>query len=253
VPGFRTIFLLRTSILRGLGLIGDGAVTVSVGGDGQPDADVEVTPADWSAWRNWAGAYGIALPRRDDTLYLTNPDAVLWWRTLPESHTVYVRYQTVTYLDPDDIDAIAAAAADPATTRIVLDMRQNGGGDNHTFAALLRLMQQAAADRPGALYVLADRLTFSAAANLATQIEQTTDAQFAGEAPGGGLNFWDDVKWVELRNYPMDPRVGVSTRYWQFAAADDPRLTIEPDISVPVTAADYFAGRDPALEAVLAN
>lgn len=50
----------------------------------------------------------------------------------------------------------------------------------------------------------------------------------------------------------LTPRIGVSTRCWQFAAPDDPRLTIEPDIAIPVTASDYFAGRDPTLEAVLA-
>jgi hypothetical protein len=70
---------------------------------------------------------------------------------------------------------------------------------------------------------------------------------------GGGLNFWDDVKWVELPHYPLAPRVGVSTRHWVFAEPDDPRLTIEPDIAVAPTAADYFAGRDRVLEAVLAQ
>ena len=33
---------------------------------------------------------------------------------------------------------------------------------------------------------------------------------------------------------------------------DDPRLTIEPDHGVPSVSADYFADRDPVLEAVLA-
>ncbi len=74
------------------------------------------------------------------------------------------------------------------------------------------------------------------------QLEQTTDAVFAGEPDGrrprralGGA-----------AALPLAPRVGVSTRYWQFAAPDDPRLTIDPDIAVPVTASDYFAGRDPS-------
>ena len=58
---------------------------------------------------------------------------------------------------------------------------------------------------------------------------------------------------VDLPNWPLPSRVGVSTRYWQFAGPDDPRLTITPDIAVPVRAADYFADRDPVLEAVLAD
>ena len=253
VPGFRTIFLLRTSVLRGLGLVGEGDVTVSVGGDGQPDLDVAVTPANWADWRAWAGEYGIGLPQRSDTLYLSDPQTNLWWRTLAESHTLYVRYQGVQYVAPGDAAAIQDAAADPDVTHIVLDLRQNPGGDNHTSGPLLSVLQQAAANRPGSLYVMTDRLTFSAAANLATQFEQKTDAVFAGEPMGGGLNFWDDVRWVDLPHYPMTPRVGVSTRYWQFATPDDPRLTIEPDIAIPVTASDYFAGRDPTLDAVTAD
>jgi hypothetical protein len=45
--------------------------------------------------------------------------------------------------------------------------------------------------------------------------------------------------------------IGVSTRYWQRAEPADPRLTIEPDVPLPVRATDFFAGRDPALEAAL--
>jgi hypothetical protein len=66
---------------------------------------------------------------------------------------------------------------------------------------------------------------------------------------GGGLNFWNDVGWVELSSLPVPMRVAISTRWWEFADADDPRLTIEPDLPTPVTAADHFSGRDPALEA----
>jgi hypothetical protein len=48
-------------------------------------------------------------------------------------------------------------------------------------------------------------------------------------------------------------QVGVSTRYWEFADPDDPRLTIEPDVPIPPSSADYFAGIDPALEAALGD
>ena len=45
----------------------------------------------------------------------------------------------------------------------------------------------------------------------------------------------------------------MASRYWQLSAADDPRLTIEPDIPVALSSADYLAGRDPVLEAVIAE
>jgi hypothetical protein len=46
--------------------------------------------------------------------------------------------------------------------------------------------------------------------------------------------------------------VGISVRYWQKSTPDDPRLSIEPDIPVPYLSTDYFADRDPVLDAVIA-
>ena len=62
--------------------------------------------------------------------------------------------------------------------RVILDLRQNPGED-HNNAALLRVSTDPAIDIAGRLTVLTDRLTFSAAANLATQLEQETNARLS--------------------------------------------------------------------------
>jgi hypothetical protein len=43
----------------------------------------------------------------------------------------------------------------------------------------------------------------------------------------------------------------VATVSWTTAGEGDERLALEPDLPVPVRSTDYFAGRDPALEAAL--
>ena len=58
------------------------------------------------------------------------------------------------------------------------------------------------------------------------------------------------MRWVELPDYVLPMRVGISTRYWLKSVPDDPRLTIDPENAVPVLSVDYFGGRDPVLEAV---
>jgi C-terminal processing protease CtpA/Prc len=189
------------------------------------------------------------LPHDPEVAYLADTDPFTV-HELDDDRTLYLRYRLV---DGPNVDAADARIGAGDVDRLILDLRQNPGGDNGTYGPLLRLVQAFAADHPGATTVLTDRVTFSAAANLATEIEQSTDAVFIGEPMGGGLNFWNDVSWVDLRTLPIPMRLAVSTRYWEMSTPDDPRLTIEPDVAVPVTAEDYLAGRDPALEAALAR
>lgn len=62
------------------------------------------------------------------------------------------------------------------------------------------------------------------------------------------------MTWVHLDHLPVPMQVGISTRYWQQAEDPaDPRLTVEPDVPVTVTADDHFSGRDPALAAAVGD
>lgn len=248
VPAFRPIFLLRHDVLRGLGVAADGPVRLSVVGPDGEEATVDLEPIPADEHAGWAGPFGLhRLPIDPGVRYLASEET---FTAELLDRTAYLRYRSVQsvdvrearqWLDRDEAD------------RLVLDLRQNPGGDNGTYGRLLRLVVDFAEAHPGGVTVLIDRVTFSAASNLATEIEQATDARFLGEPMGGGLNFWDDVTWVDLEALPIPMRAGVSTRYWQFAAPDDPRLTIEPDLPVEMSAEAYFAGRDPVLEAALAG
>ena len=53
-------------------------------------------------------------------------------------------------------------------------------------------------DRPGRLFAIIGRVTFSAAANFATDLEQATSVTFAGEPMGGSPNLYGDTRPVDL-------------------------------------------------------
>ena len=250
VPAFRPIYLLKVAVLRGLGLVGDGDVelTVEDAGATRSVSVVPVSPAEFADWAGWLAYTG--LPPRDGLRATEQRDETIWVEHLPEG-AIYLRYPAVFDIPQATIDEFDAMAADHQDERIIIDLRQNPGGDNHNYANLLSHLTSPEIDRPGRLIVLTDRVTFSAAANFTTEIEQKTGATFIGEAPGGGLNFWDDVTWEHLDDYVVPMRVAISVRYWEKSTPDDPRLTIDPNLAVPTRAADYFAGRDPVLEAAL--
>lgn len=251
VREFRPVFFVRVDVLHGLGLIGEGAVELAIVDADGAERTVSVSPVPFDTYvAQFEPDAALRLPSRADTLYLSDYTHIAWSRYLAESRTFYLRYSEVHELSGLDT-AVAERGGQPDVDRVVLDLRQNPGGDNHSYPLLLHALQTYAEAHPGRLFVLTDRVTFSAASNLATELEQTTDATFVGEPMGGGLNFWDDVRFIDLRNLAVPMRVGISTRYWQKSVPDDPRLTIEPDLPVPVRAADYFAGLDPALEAAI--
>jgi hypothetical protein len=149
--------------------------------------------------------------------------------------------------------ALRRRAARADVERVVLDLRHNGGGNNTTYGALLQALRRQPFNRARRLYVLLGRMTFSAAANFATDVDRQTNAIFVGEPMGGGLNFYSpEGRFVTLSRLPIAMAVPISITYWELAPGD-PRLTIRPEISAPLSSSDYFSGRDPALRAAVAH
>ncbi len=254
VASFRPIFLLRVIVLRGLGIVGAGPIPLTVD-EGGSVRTVELDPVPASEFLAWSPGFTAfhGLAPRDGLRHTMATEEPLSVELLEDERAVYVRYSMIRDVSADEVEELSRLGARRDVDRVVVDLRQNPGGDNNTYRSVLAALTDDDLDRPGRLVVLTDRVTFSAASNFATEVEQSTDALFAGEPMGGGLNFWNDVDFIALPDFVVPMRVGVSTRYWQKSTPDDPRLSIEPDLVVPVRAADYFAGRDALLEAVLAG
>ncbi len=148
------------------------------------------------------------------------------------------------------IEAIRAVATTKAE-RLIIDIRDNGGGNNLLAEPLRRMIVKSRFNRRGGLYVLTSPQTFSAAQNFATRLERETEAIFVGEPTGGSPNHFGDAKFA------TGPQSGIpyfiSTLRWQDSPPLDDRDWILPDIPAPPVFADYGAGRDAALAAALAD
>lgn len=151
-------------------------------------------------------------------------------------------------------DFLIAAIRAVETTRaerLIIDLRDNGGGNNMLAEPLRRTLVKSRFNRRGALYVLTSPQTFSAAQNFATRLERETEAIFVGEPTGGSPNHFGDAKFATA------PQSGIpyiiSTLRWQDSPPFDERVWILPDIPAPPTFTDYVKGRDAALEAALAH
>jgi hypothetical protein len=246
---YSTIYLRCSELLAGLGVIDAAGPTAFslVGRDGaRREVAIEPIPAEDD------GAWNSGLPHRlppTDAPWLKNQAETLWWSYLAETRTLFVQYNQVEGGVTTIVDEILARAKQPDVARVVVDLRHNGGGDNTTLGPIDLALRDPAIDRPGRLYVITGRVTFSAAANFVTDLEQETAATFVGEPMGGSPNLYGDARRVDL---PYGSQaLFMATRYWERSTADDARITIQPELSADLSSDDYFTGRDPALQTIL--
>jgi len=180
-----------------------------------------------------------------------------WFEVRPERKLVYFQFNRVQ--DAPEGRTIAALARQLEAAidrddveRVVVDLRANGGGNTDLVKPLLEaILGSRKAHRENGLFVIAGRHTFSAAMNVAAQLERHSQAVFVGEPTGSSPNFIGEGSELVL---PWSrARVSISFLMWQNAQPQDSRTWIAPRIPAPVTFASVREGRDPAMEAILAR
>ncbi|MDQ1696864.1 MAG: hypothetical protein QOJ03_2217 [Frankiaceae bacterium] len=252
----RPRFLLVPELLHGVGLVaGVGPEEVVdevpldvVDRDGR-HRSVDVAPVPIARYNRWAGFYGLHLVPRPGVGYLTHIDDVLWHAVLRRERTLYVGYNRVELLDFDEVEAIRRLARSPGIDKVVVDVRHNYGGETDEDEPLLDVLADPRVGRPGRLYLLTGRNTFSAASLFAAKLVRRTPVIVVGEPMGGAPTAYGNSVDVTLHHSGLV--VSVSTTRAVGVSAHDRRTTIVPDVAVSLSSGDYFAGRDPVLQAAL--
>jgi C-terminal processing protease CtpA/Prc len=158
-------------------------------------------------------------------------------------------YNTVRGNPSATADRILRLARRTKVRRVIVDLRNNGGGNINTYPYLLQTLKSRSINRRGKLVVLIGRTTFSAAVHFAVDVKRGTSAILVGEPTGGSPNHYSDTDPVLLpiSGYTINvPRIHFVKLPGQSG------LQLDPDVTVPLTGADFFAGRDPVLERALA-
>ena len=187
-------------------------------------------------------------PFKEPPLYRENPESRFWCKYLPDARTLYcnVRAMQNLYIASKELLGLVAQQN---PDKLVIDLRQNGGGDYTVGERWLvhPIRDLAAINRKGHLFVLVGAITFSAAMNNAAQFRSQTAALLVGQTIGEKPNSYAEVRNVTLPNSHLTVRY--STRYYKFS--DGPENIIRPDREIIPSWADYKSGRDPVLEWVL--
>jgi C-terminal processing protease CtpA/Prc len=142
---------------------------------------------------------------------------------------------------------LRAAVGDGRADTLVFDVRFNSGGASD-FGT--RFAQQvagiAALRRPGRVFVIIGRRTFSSAILNAQDFKRLLAARFVGEPTSGTANHYGEVRTFTLPSSHLV--VGYSTKYFgEPGGRLDP---LQPDIPAEMSFAEFNEGVDPVLAAI---
>ena len=195
-------------------------------------------------------------PSRDPIqLYRTRPSSQFYWyEYLPAAKTVYFQYNVCIEMSTLPFATFLSNLLNFIDTheveKIAVDLRRNPGGNSGILVPFINSIRaRPSLNQYGKLFVLIDNGTNSSAMLNAILFKQLgTNPILIGEPTGGKPNSYGEIKSFPLPNSGLN--VWYSTKFFQMAPGDPPSLS--PDILIELTGMDYFAGRDPVLEAVLA-
>ena len=186
-------------------------------------------------------------------LHEQRPSDNYWLTLVEESRTLYLQYRRC----QNGSESLASVADRAfglldrgAADRLVVDVRHNGGGDSQVDDHLIDGIRSRSAWRQrGRLDCLTSGETFSSGMWTADDM-RNLGAVLVGSPTGGKPNSYGNVSTLQLPNSLL--QVGYSTRYYQLISGSDPPW-LAPELAVDETIADLRAGRDPLLDAAVAD
>ena len=242
-------FLLTTEVLHGLGLIDDvGSVAVGIVDASGATRTVSVGSIPMADYNAWASPYGLFLPADPNVRYLSRMDEPLWWTRLADG-TLYVQYNRVDFVEAEAAE-LATVLLGADVKRVVVDIRHNYGGEFRALDAVVDAFDIAKFNKAGRLFLITGRNTYSGGSIFAGELQARTSLTIVGEPMGGSPDPWANPETYRLPWSGL--AVNVATLL-EPTTPPDARQGIDPDIAVPLTFADWTAGRDAALDTILAR
>jgi tetratricopeptide (TPR) repeat protein len=186
-------------------------------------------------------------------LWQKEPAALRYMEYIPVSRTLYIRHSAT--MD-DNKKSIAAFFNDMAdfiekndVQKLILDIRMNSGGNNYLNKPIITsIIESKKINHKGKLFCIIGRRTFSAAQDLANELQKYTEVTFVGEPTSENVNFYGDPKTETLPNSKLG--ANLSSLWWQDMDPRDKRKSTSPNIPVDMSYADYYNNNDPAMEAI---
>lgn len=187
-------------------------------------------------------------------LWLRRPNDIYWFEFFEDEQIIYFHYDQIHNKEAEAFAEFAKRLFELVkkhpNAALVIDLRMNDGGSSDLYPPLIQqIIAHPEINREGKLFAIIGRMTYSAAMNLAVDLENWTETIFVGEPTGSSPNFIGENKRFTLPYSGLS--VSVSDRYHQHAGSTDRRIWIPPDLVAEMTADAFSRNEDPALNRIV--
>ncbi|MGH7469493.1 MAG: hypothetical protein ACRENP_16195 [Longimicrobiales bacterium] len=196
-------------------------------------------------------------------LFLRNVHENYRFEYLPDAAVLYLQYNRAQQMPgkpmSDFIESVARALKEHTVKGFVVDLRFNTGGDAGVGTPLVETLAGMLKGTP--VFVLTSRATFSAGITHAVQWKTLAGATVIGEPVGDELDMWSEGGNIVLPNSRLT--VHYANGFHAYSPRDYPEFrpyfadlnvgSLEPDVVVEQSWADYAAGRDRVLEVAMSR
>jgi hypothetical protein len=233
-------FLTLGIVLRGCGIIPDRRVAkLALMDETGRDFIMEARAITPNEKITWVPVF------KGPPLFRQRPGETCWYIYLPEARTVYCVFRG--YKNLSKLSAgLFKLINEQHPTKLVIDMRENGGGDyTEGLRYLIRPVRELPSiNQKGHLYVLIGPQTFSAAMANAAHFRSQTAALLIGQPIGEKPNSYQESRRTKLPNSQLT--LSYSVRFYNFVEGGE--NLIRPDREIIPSWIEFKDGRDPVLE-----
>lgn len=212
------------------------------------------------------GAWRPALAPDTVPLAYRNGNDAFRLESLLGGSALYVQFRTSVGVAGQDIEAfqrrVLAALQLQTPSDVILDLRFDAGSDLQGTLPFMRSLPERV---PGKVYVLMSHYTFAAGIVSAAAVKKAGGEKvvLVGEAPGDRLRFWSEGGstclpgsgfCLHYTDGLFDLEQGCEGTPGCYGGQFDVEVgRLDAEMAAPLTAADYLAARDSAMESLLAN
>jgi len=277
-------YLMIPSVLRGIGIIDDTediAFSFETR-DGAP-VDLDLSPVNFSDVKD--DIVGQETEESELPLYRRNAGQNYWFEYLDGHNALYFKYNLCREMEDkhfgDFTQTLLHALDDKAVDKLIIDLRDNGGGNEQLLFPFMYAVSQSRFNREGKLFVIVGRQTFSSGVRNAVTLRKKTSAIFIGEPTGGKPSHFGatdsfhlpnsgitvNYSTMDLTHVILDDRVLADPSVFaddpaaleelQESIRKDPDALIEdtpslmPDEIIEISVQEYIDHQDPVLQYAL--